>query len=599
LRQAQLIAPSAGLRRYIQAMLDPITSAAFAIHNSKGVYALLLGSGISRAAQVPTGWEVTLDLIRRLAALESETESCDPNPEAWYNRKFGISPNYSNLLEQLAISPAERTAALARYFEGGGTDEDPTHQPTRAHAAIARLVKRGYIRVIITTNFDRLMERALEAEGVSPAVLSTPDSIEGALPLAHATCTLIKIHGDYRDARLRNTEAELSTYDAQTRVLIDRVLDDYGLIVSGWSATWDVALRNAIERAPNRRFTTVWTYVGRLTREADDLILLRSAQRAEVKSADDFFSQLNEKIEALERFDAPHPLSIEIAVRSVKKYVVEDRFRVQLHDLVMQEVTTILAETKDLSLNEDCTDELYAKRIERYESNMKQLLPVLMNAAYWCQPLSTPLLQSVLERLMRLKEQFGGKNYWVDLQLYPACLAFYSIGLGLVAAGNYTVFASVVRYRTGAAELNHRVGLALGRLSPRACLYGDALNRVLSQKWHTPANERILSVFQPLIDTYLLSVPSAEDLLDRFEYLCALVLADDRMTRGERPCGWGGRWQWRHREFGHIHDKLNEERQREADCWPIVASGLFSSLSRFDEVMELHRAQCLLPVQFL
>lgn len=575
-------------------MLDPITSAAFAIHNAKGVYALLLGSGISRAAQVPTGWEVTLDLIRRLAALEDESERCEPDPEAWFTAKFGVAPDYSNLLEQLAISPSERTAALERYFEGGGTDEDPIHQPTRAHIAIAKLVKRGYIRVIVTTNFDRLMERALEAEGVSPAVLSTPDDVVGALPLAHATCTLFKIHGDYRDARLRNTVAELSSYDVQTMTLLDRVLDDYGLIVSGWSATWDIALRSAIKRTANRRFTTYWTYVGRLTEEAKDLIRLRSAQKVQVHSADDFFANLNEKIEALEEFDAPHPLSIEIAVRSVKKYVAEDRFRVQLHDLVMSEITRVIASVKDFSLNAECTYELYAKRIQQYEGSVAQLLPVLLTAAYWCERPSFPLLQSALERLMRLKEQFGGINLWVELQLYPACLALYAIGLGLVAARNYAGFAAIARYRTGTAELNRRTGLALGRVAAQACLDGDALNRALGQRWRTPGSERVLSVFKPLIETYLLTVASAEDLFDRFEYLCALVLADDRMSRDEHICGWFGRWGWRHRDSDHISSKLKEERASEGDHWQIIRDGVFASVGRFDEVVERHRTDCLL-----
>ena len=34
---------------------------AFNLHNSPGVYALLLGSGISRDAGVPTGWEIVKD----------------------------------------------------------------------------------------------------------------------------------------------------------------------------------------------------------------------------------------------------------------------------------------------------------------------------------------------------------------------------------------------------------------------------------------------------------------------------------------------------------------------------------------------------------
>lgn len=51
--------------------------------------------------------------------------------------------------------------------------------------------------VIVTTNFDRLMERALEAEGVAPTVITTPEAIEGASPMAHCDCTLVKLHGDY------------------------------------------------------------------------------------------------------------------------------------------------------------------------------------------------------------------------------------------------------------------------------------------------------------------------------------------------------------------------------------------------------------------
>ena len=58
-------------------MIDPITALAFSVYENKGVYALLLGSGVSRAAYIPTGWEVTLDLIKRVAALEGVTGQPD------------------------------------------------------------------------------------------------------------------------------------------------------------------------------------------------------------------------------------------------------------------------------------------------------------------------------------------------------------------------------------------------------------------------------------------------------------------------------------------------------------------------------------------
>jgi hypothetical protein len=238
-------------------MLDPVVSLAFALQASPGAYALLLGSGVSRSAQVPTGWEVVLDLTRRLAIAEGETATEDP--VGWYCERFGAAPGYSDLLDSLARTPAERQALLREYFEP--TDEEREQgvkRPTAAHRAIARLVRDGIIRVIITTNFDRLLETAIEDEGVTPIVIATPDMAAGAPPLAHSAVTIVKVHGDYLDTRIRNTPTELAAYDNATNRILDRVFDEYGLIVCGWSGEWDQALRDAIARCASHRYSTYW-----------------------------------------------------------------------------------------------------------------------------------------------------------------------------------------------------------------------------------------------------------------------------------------------------------------------------------------------------
>jgi hypothetical protein len=143
-------------------MIDPHTSLAMAMHANPGVYALLLGSGVSRSARIPTGWEVVLDMIRRVAT--ASREDCEPNPEEWYKAKFGVGPAYSDLLEAIGKNQAERSRLLKTYFEPASEEEgDGGRQPTKAHVAIARMVRRGLVRVILTTNFDRLMEQALES----------------------------------------------------------------------------------------------------------------------------------------------------------------------------------------------------------------------------------------------------------------------------------------------------------------------------------------------------------------------------------------------------------------------------------------------------
>lgn len=133
-------------------MIDPLLSLAFSLYSSPGIYAVLLGSGVSRTAQIPTGWEITMDLTRQLAGLEGAGELIDP--ERWYSERFGEPPNYSHLLARVAPSPIERQQLLKPYFEPSEDQRaNGVKVPTPAHRAIAELVANGAIRVILTTNF--------------------------------------------------------------------------------------------------------------------------------------------------------------------------------------------------------------------------------------------------------------------------------------------------------------------------------------------------------------------------------------------------------------------------------------------------------------
>jgi hypothetical protein len=274
-------------------MIDPLVSAAFSVFSNKGAYALVLGSGISTAAGIPTGWQVVLDLIRKLAVASGEEEPS--NPEAWYREKFGNLPGYSQLLNSLGSTQAERLNLLRGYFEPNEQErEQGLKIPTVAHHAIADLVAGGYIRVLITTNFDRLLEAALESRGITPVVISTPDAVEGMLPLQHQNCVLLKVNGDYLDLRFRNTVDELTDCDPRLTSLLDRVFDEYGLIVCGWSTDWDIGLRAAIERARSLRFTCYWAHHGPMGVSARGLVNSRRAVPIPIVDANKFSRQPGE-----------------------------------------------------------------------------------------------------------------------------------------------------------------------------------------------------------------------------------------------------------------------------------------------------------------
>jgi hypothetical protein len=137
-------------------MIEPILGLSFNLQAHKGTFALLLGSGVSRSADIPTGWEVTLDLVRQLAHMSGD--SCDDNEAEWYEGKYGKAPDYSTLLAEIAPTSAAQQQVLRGYFEADEeAREEGRRVPTAAHKAIAQLVASGHIRVIVTTNFDRLI----------------------------------------------------------------------------------------------------------------------------------------------------------------------------------------------------------------------------------------------------------------------------------------------------------------------------------------------------------------------------------------------------------------------------------------------------------
>ena len=256
--------------------LPAFDALALSLHHSPGVHAILVGSGLSRAAGIPTGWEITLDLVRRLAVLDGVTEQADW--AQWYLAKYGKEPNYSELLHTLAKTTSERRTILQSYIDP--REGEDIRKPTKAHHAIARLAASNIVRVVITTNFDRLIENAMREAGVEPTIIAGDDAIVGATPLVHTKCMVIKVHGDYLDARIKNTDAELEAYSRAMNGLLDQVFDNFGLLVVGWSGEWDTALRDAIQRAPSRRYPFYWAARGATGSAAQDLI--DAARRAKL-----------------------------------------------------------------------------------------------------------------------------------------------------------------------------------------------------------------------------------------------------------------------------------------------------------------------------
>lgn len=412
---------------------DPITQLAFSLYENKGVFAVLLGSGLSRSAEIPTGWEITLDLVRRVGIAQGVEEQADW--AQWYRDKTGQEPNYSALLEEVASSPDERRAILHRYIEPNEEDREEGRKiPTPAHHAIAKLVRSGHIRVIITTNFDRLMENALREQGVEPTVISSVDSLAGAEPLTHSRCYLLKLHGDYKDARILNTDQELSAYPDEYNKLLDRILDEHGLVVCGWSGEWDHALRAAFLRAPNRRYAVYWATRGEYGAGALELANHRQARKISITGADEFLKSLQQRIETLEQSQRQNPLSVDLLINSTKRFLSKPEYRIHLDELIAGEVGRLIEQidAPEFAAQGQFNQGVFQTKVRRYEALTEPLARMAGVLGRWGDGQELPLVIDFLKNLYAHAEKAGsGLTVLLGLRSYPAFLIFTAYGLGL------------------------------------------------------------------------------------------------------------------------------------------------------------------------
>ena len=577
---------------------DPSISLAVSLNAHKGVYALLLGSGVSRSAGIPTGWDVVLDLIRRVALLAGEDAGEDT--VAWYRRKFGKVPDYSELVQTLAATPAERTSLLKEYFEPTEQErEDGMKLPTPAHQAIARLVAAGYVKVIVTTNFDRLLERALEAEGVSPTVVSSADHIAGMLPLPHVRCLVFKVHGDYLDTRIKNTPEELAAYDAETNHLLDRILSEFGLLVCGWSGEWDTALADAIIRNTHFRFSTYWLAKGKPTERASDLIKHRQATLLTIDSADAAFVDLQAKVEALASRNLVDPMSPRLAVATIKRFLSEPKYRIQLEDAVVNELEEVRRQTnlKAMPIDSPEPDKVtYVDRVRKIEAICSKLIPMVATAAYWDNGKRDHLWKRCVEALAK-SEFRAGRSYsaWSSLQYYPATLVVYAAGIAAILRGRYSLLR-VLLLDAKARGYGQDPMPAIKHIGTARCFH-HASAQILrdcgsegKQEHKTPGSDWVVVRLEPMLRDVIGNDTDFENVFDEMEFVVALVCADLWCH------SYLGRFAWRlsgHRDTNELVIRTASELQEQGDKHHLLQAGLFrGEKDRLSKALAIVKEDC-------
>jgi hypothetical protein len=368
------------------------------------------------------------------------------DPEAWWiEHADDDGPlGYSSLLAAIAPSSAARQGLMAEYFIPTDDDRDAGRKlPTAAHKAIAQLARGGWLRVIVTTNFDRLVEQALESEGVAFQIISRANAAAAAMPLAHAATTVIKLHGDWADLEFRNTIDELEQYPDEWTDLLKKVFNECGLLISGWSAEWDKALMEVLESTP-RRYPLYWDSRSSKSAVAKNILSLHGGHVVTAADAEDLFTSLASSIEALTRLAEP-PLTTAMSIARLKRALPDPLRRIELRDLILDSALAVnerVAAQPRTTNTLDALDELFGSMLEA----TRPLLALLTQGVRYDDGTHTDrwveAIQVLLNKPTKQKPQMMQTSD--DLRNFPALLALRAASIEAVSDDNDGVLIALL-----------------------------------------------------------------------------------------------------------------------------------------------------------
>ena len=197
-------------------MSDPIRNLAQFLalkKNADRKFVLMLGAGASISSGVKPTAEITGELVERFAAAEPG------DVEARFDRLWSTA------------TPETRESMLKPYLD---------QVPSRGYRPLAELIVKGFFDVVITFNFDRLLERALEDAGFHDYKVIVRGETDLAVinrlvEAKEPRVKILKMHGSLRSADyFLFSNEEMLNYPEEIRDVLSR-LTGHDIIICGYA----------------------------------------------------------------------------------------------------------------------------------------------------------------------------------------------------------------------------------------------------------------------------------------------------------------------------------------------------------------------------
>jgi hypothetical protein len=225
-------------------------------------YALFLGAGASVESGGYTASEIAWAILRKIYGVKPEGEL-----QKLFETEYGKPVNFENVLESISTSSIHRREIIREFFK--------EMAPSEGYRYLAMLLKAGYFYpIVLTTNFDHMLEDSLKKEGVAVKVLTAEELTSPPIKPSEGEIVIVKLHGDIsKPDSLKFTTLETMQLPEATEKLIIQICEQQGIIVVGYRAQ-DIDVRNALQKAKPSAKGLFWVSKDILDESKDEEIFL-------------------------------------------------------------------------------------------------------------------------------------------------------------------------------------------------------------------------------------------------------------------------------------------------------------------------------------
>jgi hypothetical protein len=290
--------------------------------------------------------------------------------------------------------------------------------------------------------------------------------------------------------------------------------------------------------------------------------------------ADAFFVSLEEKVASVVELKTKPPTSVATTVSILKRFLAEDRHRIRLEDLVLDEANQLKKQLHaefGVAGDPTPTPHLTALRVRQIDARTELVRTLLFHGCRLAKPPQEACLISALT-LMAHQEQLLGPYHsvWVEAMRYPTICALYASAFGALASENWGLLRKLLLIRLRAQ------GKERTACDHLAAYHADILTQELfgNQRRSAPSSDHLAEVLAPLCDGLR---PDAEFLFDELEVWGNLAYLDSTLgtdnNLGALPLG---RFMWR--GIGSADDQPNRLISQADEMgveWPPLKAGWF------------------------